>query len=208
MTCGTGSQSIFLAKRGFKVTANDLSKGMLRVAKKKSKGLGIGFNWGDIRKVKLGKFDAVISMFNSIGHLTKNNFEKAIRNVSNNLKDKGIYIFDIFNLDYMSKYGSFGFEFIDVAQERDGFIYTRFNKNNLDKKKGIMTMNQKTYTQKGYNKPDIKKESWDMQIYNFDELKSMLSKNGFKILETYDVDGKKFKKDKSMFIHLITQKIM
>jgi len=38
LTCGTGAQSISLAKMGYKVTASDISKGMLEIARKKAKG--------------------------------------------------------------------------------------------------------------------------------------------------------------------------
>src|SRR3989344_8495553 len=101
MTCGTGAQAIGIHKRGYKVTASDISKGMLEVAKKKAKGLDIKFYHGDIRTSQFGKFDAVIAIFNAIGHLSKKEFEEAIGNVSKNLNRSGCFIFDIFNLDFM-----------------------------------------------------------------------------------------------------------
>ncbi|MDP2907566.1 MAG: class I SAM-dependent methyltransferase [Nanoarchaeota archaeon] len=206
MTCGTGAQTISLTKRGYKVTASDISKGMLEIAKEKSKGLGICFYQGDMRTVRLRKFDAVIIIFNAIAHLSKKDFEKAIRNVSENLKEHGLFIFDIFNLDFM-KSGHFrDYKHMDFAMEHECVKYVRFNDNRLDSKKGIMEVNQEVYIQKGYDKPEVHKESWSMQIYSSSELKKLLEKNGFKVINFYDGNGKNFIEEKSVSIFVIAQK--
>ena len=195
MTCGTGAQSIGLARKGYKVTASDISKGMLNVAKKKADNLKIKFCHGDIRTSKYGKFDAGISIFNDIGHLTKKDFKKALKNVSSNLKDNGLFIFDIFNLDFMSKNFKY-YEFIDTALEHNNTKFVRFNKNNFDINKGIMRINQKVFIQKSFDKPRVLNEKWDMQIYAFKELKELLKENSFKIEAVYGGPWKKFDKNK------------
>ena len=102
-TCGTGSQVFFLTKFGFRVTGADFSPKLLDIARKKAKkdNFDISFIDGDMRTLQAGKFDSVITIFNAIGHLTKYDFEKAIRNICKNLKPGGIYVFDIFNLEAM-----------------------------------------------------------------------------------------------------------
>ena len=45
MGCGTGRHAIELAKRGFQVTAVDISKGMLIVAQEKAKVAGVNVTW-------------------------------------------------------------------------------------------------------------------------------------------------------------------
>ena len=53
-----------------------------------------------MRYIKIRKFDTTITMFNAIGHLTKDTeFEEALLKHLFKLKDDGIYIFDIFNLE-------------------------------------------------------------------------------------------------------------
>ena len=45
-----------------------------------------------------------------------------------------------------------------------------------------------------------------MQIYSSNELKNILEKNGFEVVEFLDMGGKKFDKDKSLFILTIARK--
>jgi|TARA_B100001964_G_scaffold144422_1_gene159021 SAM-dependent methyltransferase len=203
ITCGTGAQAIYLDKHGYNVTASDFSKEMVAIAQKKYP--KIKFKQADMRSANFGKFDTVISIFNAIGHLSESDFQKAIQNISNNLKTGGLYIFDIFNFDFM-KNNFIPYEFIDTCKEVDGTKYVRFNKNKFDKKKQIMTMNQKTYIQDGMDKPKTFTDSWDMQIYSSEQLKNILEKNGFEIVEFLGMDGKKFDKENSLFMLTIARK--
>jgi len=203
MTCGTGEQAIYLHKKGYFVSAYDYNKDMIRVAKKKYP--KINFKQGDIRKTKYGKFDAAISIFNAIGHLSKKDFGKALKNISKNLNEKGVYIFDIFNLDFMKK-NFRTHKYIDHAQEIGGLIIVRFNKNNLDKTRGIMHIHQNILIQKDFGHIKKIKESWDMQIYSSRELKRILEKNGFEVINFLDMKGNKFNKYKSLFILTIARK--
>jgi len=83
---------------------------------------------------KFGTFDAVITIFNAIGHLSKPEFEKTMRNIGTNLDKRGLYIFDIFNLDFMRK-NFRTYRFLDVATEVNGTKFVRSNNNRLDKVK-------------------------------------------------------------------------
>lgn len=69
--------------------------------KAKLKNLKIKFLQGDFRTTHVGQFDAVITIFNTIGHLTREDFKLTTQNINNNLEPGGLYIFDIFNLDYL-----------------------------------------------------------------------------------------------------------
>lgn len=103
LTCGTGSQVFWLAKRGYEVVGADINSKMLKVANSKAQKekLALKFLKGDMRTIKVGKFDAVITIFNAVGHLTKIDFEEAMKNISDNLKDGDLYIFDINNLSFL-----------------------------------------------------------------------------------------------------------
>ena len=206
-TCGTGAQAIPLSKIGYKVTACDINSKMLEMAKRKVKDTQINLYQGDIRTSHLGSFDAVITMFNAIGHLSKKDFNTSIKNVSRNLKSKGFFIFDIFNLDFMIKGGFITHEFIDKVINFNGVKIVRFNKNTLNKKTGIIKISQKIYTQKGLEKLKIINEKWDCQIYSIIELTDILQRNGFRVLEVFGGPGTKFEKIKSLSIYIIAQKL-
>jgi SAM-dependent methyltransferase len=205
ISCGTGLQSIFLAKKEYKIIASDYNKNMLSMAKRKAGDLKIDFKEGDMRTANYGKFDAVISIFNAIGHLSKSDFEKTLINIKNNLTDKGIFIFDIFNLDFMKNY-FIGYEFIDKTIEHNGTKFVRFNKNKISFNDGLMTMNQKTFIQKGLDKPQIIKEIWNMQIYSTKELKIILEKNGFEVLDFLNMNGEELDQEKNISILTIARK--
>jgi 2-polyprenyl-3-methyl-5-hydroxy-6-metoxy-1,4-benzoquinol methylase len=76
---------------------------MLKIAKQKAKlkQLKIKFLQGIAVAVHAGQFDAAITIFNAIGHLTREDFKLTIQNINRNLNPGGLYIFDIFNLDYL-----------------------------------------------------------------------------------------------------------
>ncbi|MGA2800680.1 MAG: class I SAM-dependent methyltransferase [Candidatus Micrarchaeaceae archaeon] len=191
-TCGTGAQSLWFAKRGYDILGVDISTVMLKIAKQKAKegSLNIEFCSGDMRNSKFGTFDAVITIFNAIGHLSKPDFERTIKNINSNLKSGGLYIFDIFDLDFMEK-NFIKYRFLDTAKEVNNTKFVRFNNNKLDRKNGLMTINQETFVQEGNKKPEVFKERWTMQIYSADELKSILKRNGFETLGQYGMDGSK-----------------
>ena len=103
LTCGTGSQVFWLKKRGYEVIGSDINANMLKIARDKAgkEDLDVKLLEGDMRTLKVGKFDAVITIFNAVGHLTKYDFEEAMQNIHENLNDGGLYVFDIFNLAYL-----------------------------------------------------------------------------------------------------------
>ena len=188
LTCGTGAQSIFLHKQGYQVTASDYCQEMIDIAKRKTDKLK--FYCADMRNAQFEKHDAVITIYNSIAHLTPEDFEKALENIKSNLNHGGVYIFDIFNLHFL-KENLVNQEFIDVAKEVDEVKYVRFNNNRLNIGDGIMNVNQKTYIQKGIEEPNIFEESWDMQTYSPNRLKQILERNGYSPL-ILSMDGNEF----------------
>ena len=203
IACGTGSQSIFLSKKGYDVTPSDSSKKMVTIAQKKYSKLN--FLQADMRSINLGKFDAVISIFNAIGHLSKIDFNKALQNIYTSLNPRGLYVFDILNLEAISN-NLVPYEFIDSCKEVNGVKYVRFNRNIFDKNNAILTINQKTYIQKGINKPKITKDSWDMQIYSSNQLTNILEKKGFEIVNFLSIEKEEFSPKRSSSILTFARK--
>jgi len=192
MTCGTGSQVFFIAKRGYKVVGSDINSKMLKVAKTKAKkaGLNVKFLKGDMRTIKAGTFDAAITIFNAVGHLTKSDFEKAMRNIKRNLKKGGLYIFDINNLNHLLKDNNITTLTIDW-QKVNGTTKIRDVQYSTISKNGILASYTTHFKQTGANKPKVSQSSQTLQIYNAKQLREMLQRNGFKVLENCGTDGSK-----------------
>lgn len=207
-TAGTGAQALYLSRR-YNVVANDLNETMLDMARSKARKASarLRFHVGDMRLARLGKFDAVISVFNAIGHFDEEELEKVFGNVRRNLKDNGLYIFDIFNSDYMRSGGFIKHVLIDVAMEHEGTKFVRFNRNSFDYKRNLMHINQEMWVQRGHEKPHIVKEKWDMQCYSVDKLRDLLEKTGFTVLKINGGWGKRFNRKRSVSLVIVAKAV-
>lgn len=209
LTCGTGSQVFWLAKRGYEVVGSDINSKMLTIAKNKAKKekLHVKFIQGDMRTIKAGKFDAVLTIFNAIGHLTKPDFEKAMRNIHETLNDNGLYVFDIFNLNYLLKNNNITKLTIDW-QKKSGNNAVREIQYSTISNDGILASYDIYHEQIGSNKPKISNAFQTLQVYSAKQLKMMLQKNGFKVLKQCNINGSKFSDSKSDRILTVCKKIV
>ena len=103
--------------------------------------------------LKVGKFDAVITIFNAIGHVTKVDFEKTLRNIHENLNDGGIYIFDIFNVDAMTDTVVADFAYQIHKKVGDSQVLSA-QCSTIDRERGILTSYDVLLIQKNAEKPD------------------------------------------------------
>lgn len=97
--CGTGNVAVPLAKKGFLVTALDLSPEMLALAEHKAReaGVGIFFTCQDMREFAVpGEFDLVISMCDSMNYLlTDGELLQVLTKAAGVLRDGGWLVFDL-----------------------------------------------------------------------------------------------------------------
>ena len=105
--CGTGRHSIILAKKGFDVTAFDLSKTLLNIGKSKAEELGLSINFinADIRKFFLDiQFSLIVNLFTSFGYFEtdKENYS-FVKNAFTMLQKDGWYVLDFLNKTYVEK---------------------------------------------------------------------------------------------------------
>lgn len=208
MTCGTGSQVFYLGERGYQVTGSDFSPALLKIARQKAKvkKIPVEFIDGDVRNLKIGSFDAVITMFNAIGHLTKAGFSKALNNISSNLREGGIYIFDILNLQAMND---------KVVSDLSYHAHKKINNSQIhlvqcstiDRNKSRLTSYDQYIIQNNVNKPKVYSEKFSLQIYTAKELRDLLAKHHFKTIAQYDINGKAFISNKSLSILTVAKKL-
>jgi ubiquinone/menaquinone biosynthesis C-methylase UbiE len=208
LTCGTGSQVFWLAKRGYEVIGSDFNQSMLKIAKDKAKSgnITLQFLEGDMRNVQVGQFDAVITIFNAVGHLTKTDFEKAMRNIHSNLNEGGFYIFDICNLSYLLKDNNITRLTIDW-QKTVGDTRMRDIQYSTIDEEGILASHTIHYQWKGSEKQKTRTGSQTLQIYTAKQLKQMLEQNGFQILDQCALDGSEYLETESENIVMIAQKV-
>lgn len=201
MTCGTGSQVFYLAERGYEVTGADFSPALLEIARDKAHkaGKNITFIDGDMRELRVGKFDAVITIFNAIGHLTKADFKKALQNIHANLKEGGVYVFDIFNLQAMTDDIIDDFA-MDITSVVNGDKIRNIQRSEIDKEQGILTSYDHYTILKEGCEPEIRTNRFSLQVYTADELQTMLEQNGFEVIHQYNMEGQDFVADKSLNI--------
>lgn len=201
MTCGTGSQVFHLTKRGYKVTGADFSPALLRIARAKARieKTPVEFIDGDMRTLQVGLFDAVITIANAVGHLTKAGFEKSLRNIRRNLKGGGVYIFDIFNLDAMT--GTVVADFAMYWSKKSGDTRCHdIQCSTIDRQQGLLTSYDNYVFQKGARKPRTLRSKFSLQLYTAKELRSMLARNGFDTLMQCGLDGSQFVSGKTTSI--------
>jgi len=208
MTCGTGSQVFWLAKHGYEVTGSDITPSMLKIAKQKAKqkNLDIDLIHGDMRSLRVGEFDAVITIFNAVGHLTKAGFERAMRNIHRNLSDGGIYVFDIINLNFLAQAENI----IKLSYEHfwmSGNTSLRELQHSIVDKNGALISYTTTYETKDSGKTKGSESIITLQLYTANELKEMLARNGFKVLGQYGIDGSRFSDKKTERILTVAKKV-
>lgn len=206
MTCGTGSQVFYLAERGYEVVGSDFSPALLDIARNKAErvNFGVEFLVGDMRTIKVGKFDAVITIFSAIGHVNKSEFEITLQNIRHNLNDGGIYIFDIFNLQAITDEVIKDFV-MDINSVIDGVKFRNQQYSEIDRGNGLLISHDKYTITKEGNKPEYHTNTFSLQIYTAKELQNLLETNGFEILNQYDMNGHQFIPDKSLNILTIAK---
>ncbi len=91
--CGTGLHLKHL-KDDFSCTGVDVSKSMLKIARKNVK--GVTFKEADMKTLRLGKqFDVIMCLLSSIGYVkTAARLEKTIQNFSKHLKKGGLALIE------------------------------------------------------------------------------------------------------------------
>ena len=180
--CGTGTHAIELAKRGYKVFAFDVAKPMVEIAIKKDKQNTVLFSHTDITNYRGKKFDAVISMFNTIGYFSGFlDFVIFLKNVRSTMSDQGIFIFDCWNGLAVTKIRPSS-RLLILDTER-GKIY-RFVEPKLN------IIEQKTMLKyfclvvKKKQVVDEFNSTHNIKFYTHDKIKSALDSSGFNILQS------------------------
>jgi len=173
--CGTGSLSVRLKKRGFDITATDLSEEMLSVAAEKARkeGAAIPFARQDMRELSSAPKHAVIACCDGVNYLTDDDALRSFfRSAYECLKRSGVLLFDI-SSDHKLR-DIIGNDFF----YEDGPFTTYFWKNKYDSKKETVQMQLTFFLREGeiYHRSD---ETHLQKAHHADHLLELLKECGF-----------------------------
>ena len=197
MACGAGRHAIAFAKKGYKVTAVDLSQRLLEEAKKNAidAGVNIDFVLSDILNFQTAKkFDLAVNLFTSIGYFETDEENYDVTEKANSLlKEDKYFVLDYFNKDFLLN------NLIPTSIISENGLKITQNRsiegNRVVKK--IIIENDDSF-QEFYE---------SVRLYSFEETKSIVERAGFKIIkEVGDFYGNTFKKETSPRLILIAKK--
>ena len=107
--CGIGTQAIGLARLGYDVTASDISDNEIAEAKIRSSDANVKIRFENADFCALSKtfteqFEIVIAMDNALPHmLSSSDLERAIKSITNQIKENGIFVGSIRDYDALLK---------------------------------------------------------------------------------------------------------
>lgn len=206
IACGTGSMAIEMAKRGFDVTASDLSTEMLTEAEFKARDAdtSIRFVSSDMRSFSLyTKADAVLCLLDSMNYLTKpSDFAETLTSVYKNLSDGGLFIFDINSKHkFENTYGDNAY-----VIENEGVLCAWQNFYNPKTKICDFYLSIFTENEDGsYERTD---EHQRERMYTMRSVRKMLADAGFEICGIFsDYDFSEGCEDTDERLYIVTKKI-
>ncbi|MCX6149821.1 MAG: class I SAM-dependent methyltransferase [Ignavibacteriales bacterium] len=175
IACGAGRHSLLFAEKGFNVTAFDLSRNLLRVAKNKSleQKLNIDLFCADIRYLAIKKkFDLIINLFTSFGYFENDEENFALfQEVNFCLKDDGIFVLDYFNSEYLRQ--NLVHKSIEVFDGKEIIQERYFDMNRVKKNITIRKCNE------------VKNFTESVRLYNKNELVTAITDAGLKIIKIF-----------------------
>ena len=197
MASGSGRHAIIFAKRGFDVTAVDLSQRLLSEAKEIAgqNDVKIDFVLSNILDFETTKrFNLVLNLFTSIGYFDndEDNFRVVLK-AYDLLIDGGYFVLDYFNINYLLKNliptSVFSENGLRITQNRS-IQGTRVVKN--------ITIENGSSVEEFYE---------SVRLYNYDEMMAYIKKAGFTIFQEYgDYNGNNFNKESSPRLIIFAKK--
>jgi SAM-dependent methyltransferase len=107
LACGPGRHAVPLARRGFRVTAVDLSSFLLAKARARAAAASatVEFVQADMRQfVRAGAFDLAVSLFTSFGYFEDPaDDRRVLENVRSSLRPGGVLVMDVAGKERMAR---------------------------------------------------------------------------------------------------------
>lgn len=179
LACGTGNMTCRMEKRGYKITASDISSDMLTIASEKLDSTELVCS--DMSKLVLPrKYDAFLCMIDGLNYvITPKAVMNTFINVKKHLNDGGVFVFDI-----SSQYK------LKNILGNETFIHSDYDvfyswQNRFIEKYNLSDMLLNFFVRNG-NKYDRFEERHIQRGWNERELTKMLKKAGFSEISVYN----------------------
>lgn len=197
LACGAGRHAIAFAKKGYHVTAIDLSENLLNIGRREAErqAVSVDFSRQDIRSVHVdGSFQLALNLFTSFGYFEKDEENFGIfRTAYQYLDEAGYFVFDFLNEQYVKKN-----LILNSVDEKNGVVIkqTRSIENNRVVKKIELRL-------QGKEQSFVEK----VMLYDHNTLIDELQKTGFSIIGLFgEYDGSVFDKETSSRLIAICKK--
>ena len=179
LACGTGNMTCRMEKRGYKITASDISRDMLSIASEKLNGTELICS--DMSKLALPeKYDAFLCMIDGINYvITPKAVLDTFKTVKSHLNDGGIFVFDVssqYKLKHILGNETFIHSEYDVFYSWQNRFIEKYNLS--DMLLNFFVRNGEVY--------DRFEERHLQRGWSEEELTKMLKKAGFTEVSVYD----------------------
>lgn len=179
LACGTGNITCRMEKRGYKITASDISSDMLSIASGKVTDTELVCS--DMSKLALPeKYDAFLCMIDGLNYvITPKSVLNTFKNVKEHLNDGGVFVFDV-----SSQYK------LKNILGNETFIHSEYDvfyswQNRFLEKHNLSDMLLNFFVRNG-NMYERFEERHIQRGWTEKELVFMLKKAGFKEISVYD----------------------
>jgi SAM-dependent methyltransferase len=187
LACGIGRHSVILAEKGFKVVGIDISPEYIELAKKLAEKKKVHdkcrFIVGDIRYLKdsieeSAKFDAVISMFTSIGYYDRKTDESILRQAKEVTVSGGILVIEVVNKEQISR-------FVRKTWHEIPGELLHLEAPSYNPKNSRLFSEWRVFKPIGDDLKYLGRIEFDNLIYSHDELKTLIEQCGWKYKDSY-----------------------
>lgn len=189
LACGHGRHAVELARRGYRVTGQDLNAFFLAEAKRAAESAGVDVRWvrSDVRRIPFREsFGAVISLFTSFGFFGDEDDGRVVRETARALRRGGVFVLDVPNREWLIR----NYRESERRELSDGgsvLIERAF-----DPETG-WNRERRVRIQKAGERQEL---HIDFRLYTLDELVVMCTAAGLREVRVYgDFDGAAFGED-------------
>jgi len=184
IACGAGCHSILFAKRGFKVTAFDLAKSLIDVAKQRAQEEKVEINFfvGDMRDMSFeSQFKAAVLLSHSFGFFNHEDNKRVLKGTYDALKENGCLLLALMNPYNLPRFQK------TWTQLEGGILLNEPHV--LDAPAGVLTGRPAMFIDTEHDRIVLMDQDAlannDIRMYTALEIRDMLEEVGFKKIDFY-----------------------